>query len=95
MDGKRDDFREMRPILVTRSPVCSHNKGDRLEEGEPIPFVLNDYEFVFDAADFVRCGLDLFGIRSKVTNESGIHWLWAHLGDRFRLPKFSPPTAGS
>ena len=36
-------------------------------------------------ADFVRCGRDLFGIRSNVTNESGIHWLRTHLGDQFRL----------
>jgi glycine amidinotransferase len=54
-------------------------------EGEPIPFVVNEYEPVFDAADFVRCGRDLFGIRSNVTNESGIHWLRTHLGDRFRV----------
>jgi len=26
------------------------------------PFVVNEYEPVFDAADFVRCGRDLFGI---------------------------------
>ncbi|MGP7986122.1 MAG: amidinotransferase, partial [Desulfobaccales bacterium] len=53
--------------------------------GKPIPFVVNEYEPVFDAADFVRCGRDLFGIRSNVTNESGIHWLRTHLGDGFRI----------
>ena len=54
-------------------------------EGDPIPFVVNDYEPVFDAADFLRCGRDLFGIRSNVTNESGIHWLRTHLGEGFHI----------
>ncbi|MGO9176319.1 MAG: amidinotransferase, partial [Desulfobaccales bacterium] len=66
-----------RPELVD----ALYNRDYRLPEaGEPIPFVVNEYEPVFDAADFVRCGRDLFGIRSNVTNESGIHWLRTHLG---------------
>jgi glycine amidinotransferase len=71
-----------RPALVD----ALYNHDYRLPEaGAPIPFVVNEYEPVFDAADFVRCGRDLFGIRSNVTNESGIHWLRTHLGDRFRI----------
>jgi glycine amidinotransferase len=71
-----------RPELVD----ALYNRDYRLPEaGEPIPFVVNEYEPVFDAADFVRCGRDLFGIRSNVTNESGIHWLRTHLGDGFRI----------
>jgi glycine amidinotransferase len=71
-----------RPALVD----ALYNHDYRLPEaGEPIPFVVNEYEPVFDAADFVRCGRDLFGIRSNVTNESGIRWLRTHLGDRFRI----------
>jgi glycine amidinotransferase len=53
--------------------------------GEPLRYVTTEYEPVFDAADFVRCGRDLFYIRSNVTNEGGIRWLERHLGDRFRL----------
>ena len=34
---------------------------------------------MFDAADFVRCGRDLFVIRSNVTNAAGIEWLRRHL----------------
>ena len=71
-----------RPALVD----ALYNHDYRLPEaGGPIPFVVNEYEPVFDAADFVRCGRDLFGIRSNVTNESGIHWLRTHLGDGFRI----------
>ncbi len=55
------------------------------EPGESMRFVVNEYEPVFDAADFVRCGKDLFVTRSNVTNESGIMWLERHLGDRFRI----------
>lgn len=54
-------------------------------EGEPLHYVINEFEPVFDAADFVRCGRDLFGIRSSVTNASGMTWLRRHLGDRYRV----------
>ena len=52
---------------------------------EPLGYVINEFEPVFDAADFVRCGRDVFGIRSNVTNASGIAWLRRHLGDRYRV----------
>jgi glycine amidinotransferase len=53
--------------------------------GEPLRFVVNEHEPVFDAADFVRCGRDLFVTRSNVTNRSGIEWLRRHLGEGFRV----------
>jgi glycine amidinotransferase len=53
--------------------------------GEPLRFVTNEFEPVFDAADFVRCGRDLFVTRSNVTNYAGIEWLRRHLGDGFRI----------
>lgn len=53
--------------------------------GEDLRFVINETEPVFDAADFVRCGRDLFVTRSNVTNYSGIEWLRRHLGKRFRI----------
>jgi glycine amidinotransferase len=55
------------------------------EKGEPITYILTEFEPVFDAADFVRCGRDLFVTRSNVTNASGIEWLRRHLGDRYRI----------
>ena len=48
-------------------------------------FVVNEFEPVFDAADFVRCGRDLFVTRSNVTNRMGIEWLRRHLGTGFRI----------
>jgi glycine amidinotransferase len=55
------------------------------QKGEPVTFVVNEFEPVFDAADFVRCGRDLFVTRSNVTNRMGIEWLRRHLGDGFRI----------
>lgn len=48
-------------------------------------YILTEFEPVFDAADFFRCGLDLFVTRSNVTNASGIEWLRRHLGETFRI----------
>ena len=55
------------------------------EKGEPIRYILTEFEPVFDAADFVRCGRDLFVTRSNVTNLSGIEWLRRHLGENYRI----------
>ncbi len=54
-------------------------------DGDPVPYAVNEWEHVFDAADFIRCGKDIFVIRSNVTNYSGIEWLRRHVGDRFRV----------
>jgi glycine amidinotransferase len=35
--------------------------------------------------DFVRCGRDLFDIKSNVTNAIGIEWLRRHLGTGYRI----------
>jgi glycine amidinotransferase len=60
--------------------------GYRLpEHGEPIATILTELEPVFDAADFVRCGCDLFVTRSNVTNAMGIEWLRRHLGPIYRI----------
>lgn len=44
-----------------------------------------EVEPTFDAADFVRCGRDLFGQRSHVTNALGFAWLRRHLGPEYRV----------
>ncbi len=54
-------------------------------EGEPMRYVINEFEPVFDAADFFRCGRDLFVTRSNVTNQWGIEWLRRHLGSQYRI----------
>jgi glycine amidinotransferase len=55
------------------------------KDGESMRYVINESEVVFDAADFVRCGRDLFVTKSNVTNEAGINWLQRHLGNDFRV----------
>ncbi len=55
------------------------------EKGEPIRYIINEYEPVFDAADFTRCGKDIFVTKSNVTNSSGINWLRRHLGDTYTI----------
>jgi glycine amidinotransferase len=55
------------------------------EYGEPMRFVITEFEPTFDAADFVRCGRDLFAQKSHVTNSLGIEWLQRHLGEEYRI----------
>ena len=55
------------------------------EPGAPVHYVINESEVVFDAADFVRCGRDLFVTRGNVTNEAGIRWLRRHLRSDYTI----------
>lgn len=52
---------------------------------EEIRFAITEFEPTFDGADFVRCGRDIVGQKSHVTNELGIEWLRRHLGDDYRV----------
>lgn len=56
---------------------------------EPMRYVITEFEPVFDAADFVRCGRDIFCQESNVTNKFGIEWLQRHLGDEYRIHTLS------
>jgi glycine amidinotransferase len=55
------------------------------DEPERFVSVISEFEPTFDAADFIRCGRDLFVQRSHVTNAFGIDWLARHLGDAYRI----------
>lgn len=55
------------------------------EYGEKLRYTVNEHEPVFDAADFVRCGRDLFVTQSNVTNLAGIKWLQRHLGADYTI----------
>lgn len=46
---------------------------------------LTQYEPCFDAATFVRCGIDIFYQLDTVTNEFGVKWLEGHLGNKYRF----------
>lgn len=48
-------------------------------------YAVSEFEPVFDAADFARCGRDIFAQKSNVTNGMGIEWLRRHLGDDYRV----------
>ena len=50
-----------------------------MEEGEPQRTIATEYEPLFDAADAIKCGADLFIAQSSCCNEFGIEWLRRHL----------------
>jgi glycine amidinotransferase len=54
-------------------------------KNQPMRYVITDFEPVFDAADCVRCGRDIFMQISNVTNRLGMMWLQRHLGDNYRI----------
>jgi glycine amidinotransferase len=58
---------------------------DRERPYESGRYLTLEHEPTFDAADFVRCGRDIFVQRSHVTNRLGIEWVSRHLGDDYRV----------
>jgi glycine amidinotransferase len=55
------------------------------EKGKDNRYVINESEPTFDAADFVRCGRDIFVQRSNTTNYLGIEWLRRNLGAEYSI----------
>lgn len=55
------------------------------QNGERPCFLMTEFEPVFDAADCMRCGRDIFVQKSHVTNAAGISWLERHLGPAYRI----------
>ena len=68
------------------------------QDGEPFDFnrgpLLTEFEPVFDAACFARCGRDIFWQPDLVSNDFGAAWLRRHLGPDFRIHRitFREPT---
>ena len=56
-----------------------------LDPDEAPWYPITEREPVFEAADFIRCGEDLFVIQSTVTNRAGIAWVARHLGSPYRV----------
>ena len=50
-------------------------------------YILNETEIVFDAADIIRCGKDLFMQKGYTTNDMGIDWVKREFGNQFRIHK--------
>ena len=55
------------------------------QDGEQPRYSITEFEPTFDAADFMRCGRDIFVQRSNCTNAFGIEWLRRHLGDTYEI----------
>ncbi len=58
--------------------LSEEEKWKKAEECDWIP---TEKEPLFDAADVIRCGKDLFVQNSMVTNDAGIDWLRRHYPD--------------
>jgi glycine amidinotransferase len=54
-------------------------------DGRPVKYAITEFEPTFDAADFIRCGKDIFVQKSHVSNSFGIEWLRRHLGERYTI----------
>ncbi|MET0405464.1 MAG: hypothetical protein ABW123_23810 [Cystobacter sp.] len=65
-------------------PLYNANFEDPVPGG-PMHYAITEFEPVFDAADFTRCGRDIFYQLSNVTNQFGVDWLARHLGPTYRL----------
>ncbi|HEV8559408.1 MAG TPA: amidinotransferase [Actinophytocola sp.] len=80
--------RGARWISAPRPQLRAEWYDDGFDHEEPHTtgrYVTGEFEPTFDAADFVRCGRDIFAQRSHVTNRSGIDWVTRHLGSDYTV----------
>ncbi len=54
-------------------------------DDEPMRTILTEFEPLFDAADVIKCGMDIFVAQSSTCNRFGIEWLRRHLGADYRV----------
>jgi glycine amidinotransferase len=55
------------------------------EEDKPMRTILTEFEPLFDAADVIKCGKDIFVAQSSCCNRMGIEWLQRHLGEDYTV----------
>lgn len=77
-------------LSAPRSSMANGFYNDAYDADNPIvdgkkTFVLANKEIAFDAADFVRCGKDIFVQKSNVTNALGIEWVRRHIGPEYTV----------
>jgi glycine amidinotransferase len=72
-------------FLTEPRPEPATNEERTLHDDEVHRYPITEDEPVFEAADFFRCGEDLFVTRSVVTNELGVEWVRRHLGPDMRV----------
>jgi glycine amidinotransferase len=85
----KDYFRRGAKWIAAPKPQLS-DKTFREVYDKEAPYVskryaVTEFEPTFDAADFVRCGKDIFAQMSHVTNAFGIEWVRRHLGPDYRV----------
>jgi len=51
-------------------------------------YIINNFEPVFDAADFIKCGRDIFAGLSSTCNEFGIAWMQRYLDNKYGAGEF-------
>lgn len=67
----------------------SLSEDEKWQRAENSDWILTEAEPLFDAADIVRFGKDLFVQKSMVTNEAGIDWLRRHYpGHRVHMVRY-------
>jgi glycine amidinotransferase len=59
----------------------SLSEEEQYRRAEKSDWIPTEVEPLFDAADVIRCGKDLFVQKSMVTNNAGINWLHRHYPD--------------
>ena len=75
-------------IPAPKPQLCDELYNYQYEEADkeaPFNSCLTEFEPVFDAAEFTRCGRDIFVQQSQVTNQFGIEWVRRCLGDEYRV----------
>jgi len=55
------------------------------DSSNDFPYSITEFEPTFDGADFVRCGKNIIGQISHVTNQFGIEWLRNFLGNEYNI----------
>ncbi|RKT57779.1 amidinotransferase [Saccharothrix australiensis] len=73
-----------RPQLTAETYTEDYTTEDELYDFTTHP-ALTEFEPLFDAASFTRCGRDIFVQPDVVTNRFGIEWLRRYLGPEFRV----------
>lgn len=75
-----------RPMLTDASYTADFRHPTSMQD---MRYAITEIEPLFDAADFARCGRDIFCQRSNVTNAMGIDWMRRHLGTHYKVHELS------
>lgn len=82
----KEYFREGAKWTAAPKPQMSDELYVDLEgKDQPGDWATTEFEPIFDAAEFMRFGKDIFTQRSGVTNYTGIQWMQRNLGDDYRI----------